>query len=152
LQGSSGHVGGVALEGCAQGADLAALSSLRRKPSRLRAVPGCLDRGRARATPPCPQSPRPDPLSCWHARLSGFGSDIGRAAAWPAALNVPADQAGRCGQVAKGGAPLTGRGGVREPTQAARAATGRGVAAFSGLSGTAPGWICNARAGGARVN
>jgi hypothetical protein len=145
---SMGCVGRVALEGWAQGAVSSPLSGARRKPSRLRAHPGGLDRRRAQATPPCPHRGRARPLSCWRARLAGFGSASARAAA----LNVPADQARRWCRGANVGTGLTGRGGVLGPTLAAMAATGRGGPKVSGLSGTAPGWICDAKAGGARVN
>lgn len=145
---SSRRVGRMPLEGWAQDAVSSGLSGVRRQPSRLRAAPGGLDRPRAQATPLCPHSPSCDPLSCWHARLAGFGTASGRAAT----INVQAGQARRWGGRAKSETGLTGRGRVLMPTQAAKAATGRGGAVVSGLSGTAPGWICNARAGGARVN
>lgn len=150
---SIGRVGRIALEGRAQGAVSSALSGAGRKPSRLRRVPWAAPRPRCRPTPPMPPAPSSDPLACRHARLAGFGSGIGRAAAAPAALNVSAMQGRGLGRCAKVGAGTTGRGGVRALNHAAKAATGRGDPSGFGRSvGIAPGRTCNASAGGLRVN
>ncbi len=150
LRGSMGAVGRGVLEGCEQGAVSLALSGLRRQPSRLRAVPGGIDRRGAAAPPPMPPAPARDPLPCCRSRLAGFGSETGPAAL---PLKIPADQPPAVRGRAKSGAGLTGRGGVWGATHAEAAIAGRGGPVRSShVVGAAPGWICDAKAGGARVN
>lgn len=149
-QGSISAVGSAALEGWGQGAVLTVLWGARRQPSRLRAVPGAVDRHRAQATPPCPHSRARDPLPCCRSRLTGFGLAIRPAAL---AQSIPADHAGAVRGCAKFEGGTTGRGRVVTLPHAANAGTGRGGRVWSGQFGrSAPGWIGDAKAGGVYVN